>query len=66
MKPGMEKLTRRQLGVLATASLAIAQTPPAPDTDLDKAARDSHSQNSAILAKFALPMQIEPAFQFKA
>jgi len=68
----MQKLTRRQLAVvvtttaLVTTAAAVAQSPPAPDTDLDRAARESHRQNSAVLAGFAVPMSVEPAFQFKA
>jgi hypothetical protein len=65
----MDKLTRRQLAAIATVAataVAVAQTPPAPDTDLDKAARESHLQNSAILGGFAVAMSVEPAFQFKA
>jgi hypothetical protein len=64
----MEKMTRRQLAVIATlaTTVAVAQTPPAPDTDLDKAARESHRQNSAVLSRFELPMSVEPAFHFTA
>jgi hypothetical protein len=66
----MEKLTRRELAVLATASLAslaIAQTPPpAGDADLYKAALESNKQDSVVLAQFEIPMSTEPAFQFKA
>jgi hypothetical protein len=64
----MDKLTRRQLAVIATlaTTVVVAQTPPAPGTDLDKAARESHLQNSAVLARFAVPMSLEPAFEFKA
>jgi hypothetical protein len=62
-------VTRRELAIIATASLAaakaIAQT-PAPDTDFYKAALESHKENSEILAKFPIPMSTEPAFQFKA
>lgn len=62
-------LTRRELAVIATASLAaakaIAQT-PAPGTDFYKAALESHKENSGILAGFPIPMSTEPAFQFKA
>jgi hypothetical protein len=70
----MDRLSRRQLiGVVAGSSAALAiaanavlaQTPPAAP-DFDKAARDSHRENSAILAGFEIPMSLEPAFQFKA
>jgi len=67
------KITRRQLAgvinVAAAASLgvvtAIAQV-PATAQDFDSAARESHKQNSEALAKFDIPMSLEPAFQFKA
>ena len=63
------KITRRQLAEVAAGSLivvtATAQT-PATAQDLDKAARESHKENSEALAKFEIPMSLEPAFQFKA
>jgi hypothetical protein len=62
-------LTRRQLAVIATASLAaakaLAQT-QAPSPDYYQAALESHKRNSATLAQFQLAMSVEPAFQFKA
>jgi hypothetical protein len=67
-------LTRRQLAVIATASVAsanlasvkaLAQTPLA-NADYYQAALESHKRNSATLAQFQLPMSVEPAFQFKA
>jgi hypothetical protein len=67
-------LTRRQLAVIATASLAsaslasanaLAQTQTA-NPDYYQAALDSHRRNSATLAQFQFPMSVEPAFQFKA
>jgi hypothetical protein len=72
----MKKLTRRQLAevinvaagsvvVSLGAVAAIAQV-PATTRDLDNAARESHRQNSEALAKFDVPMSLEPAFQFKA
>jgi hypothetical protein len=71
----MEKLTRRELAGIATASLTsslvmgklIAQTaPPATDAELYKAALESNKQDAAALAQFDIPMSTEPAFQFKA
>lgn len=71
----MQKLTRRELAVIATASLTsslvttrlIAQTaPPATDADLYRAALESNRQDAAALAQFEIPMSTEPAFQFKA
>jgi hypothetical protein len=69
-----KKTTRRQFaGVTVGASVvvsigavaAIAQV-PATAQDFDSAARESHQQNSDALAKFQIPMSLEPAFQFKA
>jgi hypothetical protein len=62
-------LTRRQLAVIATASLAVtkavAQTQAAAP-DYYQEALESHKRNSATLAQFPLAMSVEPAFQFKA
>jgi hypothetical protein len=75
------KLTRRQLVIAAAGSAfaanAAAQsapTTPGPVTvtvppatpDFAKQARDNVQSNAAALAKFAIPMATEPAFQFKA
>jgi hypothetical protein len=68
----MRKVTRRQLAALLATPVvislawenAIAQTPASQDWD--QQARDSHKQNSMILASFDIPMSVEPAFQFKA
>lgn len=64
------KLTRRQL-VVATGSLAaaraLAQSAPQPTVaDFAQQARDNVQRNGDALAKFAIPMSVEPAFQFKA
>ena len=63
------RLTRRKLAetLLATAAVeAAAQTAqPTPDADL-KAARDRLKATSDLLAAQNLPMDVEPAFQFKA
>jgi hypothetical protein len=71
------KLTRRKLAkellantILSSAAVAaLAQTqtsvPPTPDEDL-KAARDRIKANSGTLAKQTVPMDTEPALQFKA
>jgi hypothetical protein len=62
-------LTRRQLAVIATASLAtakaLAQTQVA-NPDYYQAALESHKRNSERLAGVQLAMSVEPAFQFKA
>jgi hypothetical protein len=68
-----KKLTRRQLVSAAAGSAAvslvtlavIAQAPPSSQ-DFDKAAVQSHKENSDVLARFEIPMALEPAFQFKA
>jgi hypothetical protein len=64
-----EKITRRKLAGFAAGSaavsLGIAQV-PATVQDLEKAARESHRENTEALAKFEIAMSIEPAFQFKA
>lgn len=60
------KVTRRELAISlagAAALAADAQTTPADPT---VAARDAVEKNSQALAKFAIPMSTEPAFQFKA
>jgi hypothetical protein len=63
------KLTRRQLAGVAAGSavvsMAIAQAPPT-GRDFDRAARESHLENTEALKKFEIPMSLEPAFQFKA
>jgi hypothetical protein len=71
------RITRRQLAGVAAGSAAlglvvgtaIAQAPVTGrdrDSRLDEAARQSHRENSDALAKFEIPMSLEPAFQFKA
>jgi len=67
------KITRRQLAGVAAGSAAvslvavkvIAQAPVASQ-DWDKAARESHRENSQALARFEIPMSLEPAFEFRA
>jgi hypothetical protein len=64
------KLTRRKLAsaiLSSAAATALAQTQPAatPDEDL-KAARDRIRANSETLAKQPVPIETEPALQFKA
>jgi hypothetical protein len=68
------KLTRRELVVAAgsvAAAKALAQAPAAPPQppgprDFAQEARDNLQRNGATLAKFVIPMAVEPAFQFKA
>jgi hypothetical protein len=66
------KLTRRQMVGAAVAGSAvavkaIAQAGTASGaTDFAKQAHDNLQRNADTLAKFALPIATEPAFQFKA
>jgi hypothetical protein len=66
------KLTRRELVVAAgsaAVTAAFAQTPPSQpqgERDFAKEARDNVQRNGETLAKFGIPMAVEPAFQFKA
>lgn len=67
------KLTRRQLVVAAGAAAAagaLAQNVPAPGApaaaDFARQASDNVQRNADALREFAIPMSVEPAFQFKA
>ena len=60
------KLTRRQIVIAAAGSAAIAKALAQSTSDLEKTARDNVQRNADTLAKFAIPMATEPAFQFKA
>ena len=64
------KLTRRQLAATALVGQAVRmsaqpQAPANPDVEL-QAARDRLKATAADLAPVAVPMDTEPAFQFKA
>jgi hypothetical protein len=67
MKP--MKLTRRKLaGAILVPAAALSQNPPAPPAapaDELKAARDRLAATGETLARQSVPMDIEPAFQFK-
>ncbi len=61
------KLTRRELASALTVGAALAQTPAqplTPEAEL-QAARDQVKANVARLSVQAVPMDTEPAFQFK-
>ena len=58
-------MTRRELFAAAAAAPLAAQQSTSPD-DWAKAARDAAKANADAMAKVALPMSTEPAFQFKA
>lgn len=66
----MEKLTRRQLaGLLGAPALARPQEKAGPAEDeqqLLAAARDRMRRNAEALAKVRVPVETEPAFQFRA
>ena len=64
------KLTRRQLAsvapaVLLPAALEAQPATPSPDAEL-AAARERLKSNADALSAAAVPMDTEPAFQFKA
>jgi hypothetical protein len=66
------KLTRRALAgaiLSPAAAAALAQTQPAPPSTPDeelKAARDRNRSITETLAKLPVPIETEPALQFKA
>ena len=63
------KLTRRKLATAilsSTAATVLAQTPPSTPGDELKAARDRFKAISDTLAKQTVPIETEPALQFKA
>ncbi len=71
------KLTRRDFANVLAPAAALAATPaaaqqaappnpPAPGDALLEAARARTKANGAILAQQDIPMDTEPAFQFKA
>ncbi|HUI53717.1 MAG TPA: hypothetical protein VLY04_02010 [Bryobacteraceae bacterium] len=62
------KITRRELAAAVVSATAMAQPQqrPAGPADPLQAARDRMKTNADALAKLAVPMATEPAFQFKA
>jgi hypothetical protein len=65
------KITRRKLAAALTAPALAAALPPAataqtPAADPLEAAKARIKANGDALAKEAVPMSTEPAFQFKA
>ena len=63
------QLTRRKLAAVLTSGVALAQTPAAPPQTPDgllQAARERNKANGAALDAVPVPMDTEPAFQFKA
>jgi len=61
------KLTRREVAsaVVVGQAVRLSAAPQPPDPEL-QAARDRMKTNSDALAAVSLPMDTEPAFQFKA
>jgi len=64
------KLTRRELGAAALGTVAAAgasaQTPAPADQTIAQLVRDTNRRNAEALAKFEIPIDTEPAFQFRA
>jgi hypothetical protein len=61
------KLTRRELaGVLACGAAVQAQSPSETPEQLRKAASEEVRRDSAEIAKFKVPVVVEPAFSFRA
>jgi hypothetical protein len=61
-------ITRRKLAAALISSPALAQVPALAQTPADplQAARDRIKTTSDALAREQVPMDAEPAFQFKA
>jgi hypothetical protein len=51
---------------MIAAAPALAQNPPAATPDWDSVARAAHLQSAQALLKVDVPMDVEPAFQFRA
>jgi hypothetical protein len=66
MKTSDVKLTRRQLVIAAAAGSAALRASKASAQSAPLTATDKIRQNADTLAKFAIPITTEPAFQFKA
>lgn len=68
MQLPITKMTRRRLAGAMMAAAAAAQTPTAPSGPADELqkARDQNLHTRETLAKVEVPMEMEPAFQFKA
>lgn len=63
------RLTRRQLATVLAPAVALAEAAAQPAAAADeelRAARERVKTNGEILAGEAVPMAVEPAFQFKA
>lgn len=58
------KLSRRDLATAVLAPTLAAQSPPPPGGDAN-AALETVRRNGETLAGFDLPIETEPAFQFK-
>lgn len=62
------KVTRRELVAALAPAAALAQTAAKPSSAADelKDARARLKANGDTLGKLAVPMETEPAFQFRA
>ncbi|MFY9723913.1 MAG: hypothetical protein WB579_02785 [Bryobacteraceae bacterium] len=63
------RLTRRQLATVLAPAVALAEAAAQPAATADeelRAARNRVKTNGETLAGEAVPMAVEPAFQFKA
>ena len=65
------KLTRRKLVGAMISGAALAQpqppqTPPASPDEESKFVAAEAKRRAEVLAEFPVPMQVEPAFEFKA
>jgi hypothetical protein len=62
------RVTRRQMAAALVAGTAAAQTTPQPAAPADElqAARQRMKSSTESLAKVRVPIETEPAFQFKA
>ncbi|MGB9454705.1 MAG: hypothetical protein WCB12_01590 [Bryobacteraceae bacterium] len=63
------RLTRRQLATVLAPAVALAEAAAQPAAAADeelRAARNRVKTNGETLAGEAVPMAVEPAFQFKA
>jgi hypothetical protein len=61
------KVSRRQVtaALLVGPAIRLSATPQAPDAELPTA-RDRLKTNAQALSAVSVPMDTEPAFQFKA
>lgn len=61
-----KKLTRRQWTVALTAAAAVTPVAAQPAAGLAEQVRQNADRNRETLAKYKIPMALEPAFRFEA